>query len=76
MFLCSTASTLALRPTHTPIQWVQGEKRRGRDADYPPPSSAEVKNGGTIPPLTIRIHGLELNQLSTGTTLPFYIILH
>jgi hypothetical protein len=28
-----------------------GGKRPGREADHPPPASAEVKNGGTIPPL-------------------------
>jgi hypothetical protein len=26
-------------------------KRQGREADHSPPSSAEVKNGGAIPPL-------------------------
>jgi hypothetical protein len=39
----------ALRPTQTPVQWVQGvfprdKSRPGRDADHPPPTSAEVKN--------------------------------
>jgi hypothetical protein len=29
--------------------WV---KRPGREADHSPPSSAEVKNGGAIPPLS------------------------
>jgi hypothetical protein len=28
-----------------------GEKMSGREADHSPPSSAEVKNGGAIPPL-------------------------
>jgi hypothetical protein len=28
-----------------------GVKRPGREADYTPPSSAEVKNGGAVPPL-------------------------
>jgi hypothetical protein len=36
-------------PTQAPIQWVQGVpslgvKRPEREADYSPPSSAEVKN--------------------------------
>jgi hypothetical protein len=36
-------------PTQPPIQWVPGAlslgvKRPGREADHPPPSSAEVKN--------------------------------
>jgi hypothetical protein len=26
-------------------------KRQGREADHSPPSSADVKNGGAIPPL-------------------------
>jgi hypothetical protein len=39
-----------------PIQWVLGDrlpgvKRPGREADHSPPSSAEVRNGGAIPPL-------------------------
>jgi hypothetical protein len=47
---------LALGPTQRPTQWVpgvlsRGVKRRGREADCSPPSSAEVKNGGAIPPL-------------------------
>jgi hypothetical protein len=29
-----------------------GVKRQGREGDYSPPSSAEVKNGGAIPALT------------------------
>jgi hypothetical protein len=28
-----------------------GVKRPGREADHSPPSSAEVKNGGAVPPL-------------------------
>jgi hypothetical protein len=43
-------------PTQPPIQWVPGTislgiKLPGREADYSPPASAEVKNGGAIPPL-------------------------
>jgi hypothetical protein len=38
------------------IQWVRGAispgvKRPRREVDYSPPSNAEVKNGGAIPPL-------------------------
>jgi hypothetical protein len=37
----------ALRPTRPPVQWVPGlsggKVRPGRDADHPPPASAEVK---------------------------------
>jgi hypothetical protein len=50
------ASRTALGPTQPPIQWVPGVlslgvKRPGREADHLPPSSAEVKNAWTIPPL-------------------------
>jgi hypothetical protein len=43
-------------PTQPPIQWVPealslGVKRPGREADHSPPSSAEVKKSGAIPPL-------------------------
>jgi hypothetical protein len=46
--LFTTASRMALEPTQPPIQWVPGAlslgvKRLGREADYSPPSSAEVK---------------------------------
>jgi hypothetical protein len=49
IFLFTTASRTALRPTQPPIQWVPGApspgvKRPGREADRSPPSSAEVKN--------------------------------
>jgi hypothetical protein len=46
-----TACRPALGPTQPPIQWVPGVKRPGREADHSPPSSAEVKNGGAMPPL-------------------------
>jgi hypothetical protein len=63
----ATASRPALRPTHTPIQWVPGGsfpelKRPGREADHSPLSSAEVKNAWryiSIPP--IRHHGVVLS---------------
>jgi hypothetical protein len=44
-FLLSTSSRPVLGPTQP------GVKRPGREADHPPLSSAEVKNGGAIPPL-------------------------
>jgi hypothetical protein len=49
IFLFTTASRMALRPTQPPIQWVPGAlslgvKRPGREADNSPPFSAEVKN--------------------------------
>jgi hypothetical protein len=54
--LFSIASRPALESTQPPIQWVPGAiptelKRLGLEADHSPPSSAEVKNGGSIPPL-------------------------
>jgi hypothetical protein len=49
-----------------------GVKRPGREADYSPPSSAEVKNEwsytSTAP---VRLHGVVLSLKSTGTTLLF-----
>jgi hypothetical protein len=47
--LFATASRTALGPTQPPIQWVAGVLSRGvkrprREADYSPPSNAEVKN--------------------------------
>jgi hypothetical protein len=55
-FLFSTACRPPRRPRRSPIYWVPGAlypevKRQGREADHLPPSSAEVKNGGAIPPL-------------------------
>jgi hypothetical protein len=52
----STIPRPALVPTQSPIQWESGEispgvKRPGLKADHSPSSSAEVKNGGAIPPL-------------------------
>jgi hypothetical protein len=40
------------------------------ESDHSVPSSAEVMNGGAIPPLSIRFHGLVLDELNTRTTLP------
>jgi hypothetical protein len=61
----------ALGPTKLPLQWIPGPvspdvKRPQRNADHWTASSAEVKNY-----FHIRLHGVLLNQLSTGTTLPF-----
>jgi hypothetical protein len=55
-----------------------GVKWQGHEADHKLPSSAEIKNGGGIPPLSMRLHSVVLNQLSKGTTLPLpfqYVIL-
>jgi hypothetical protein len=56
IFLFSTVSRPTLGPTHPPIQWVLGAlslgvKQQGLEAEHSPPSSAEVKKGGAIPPL-------------------------
>jgi hypothetical protein len=75
-FLFSTSSIPALGPTQRPIQWVPGAfspgvKRPRREADYSHPSSAEVKKTWiytSTPPL--RLHGIVLNELNKGTTLP------
>jgi hypothetical protein len=57
--------------TQPPTQWVPGTlfprvKRPGREADHSPPSSAEVKKIHS----SIRLHGVALNYLSRGTTIP------
>jgi hypothetical protein len=68
---------LAVGPIQPPIQWMSGiispgVKRPGPEADHSPPSRPEVKNGESIPPsLRIFFHGIMLNQLSAGTTLPY-----
>jgi hypothetical protein len=56
IFLFSTASKPAIGPTQPPTQYAAGDpspeiKRPGREAEHPPQSSVEVKNGGAIPPL-------------------------
>jgi hypothetical protein len=56
-FPSSTGSKPALGPTQPPIQLVPGTlslgvKRLGSDTYYSPRSSAEVKNGGSVPPLS------------------------
>jgi hypothetical protein len=73
LFLESTAYRPALGPTHPPIQWVLGAlslvvKRPGRDADHSPPSSAEVKSGGAMPPLphASSWHGLRISSRVHG----------
>jgi hypothetical protein len=36
-------------------------KQQECEADHSPPSSAKVKNGGAMPPLPIRLHGMVPN---------------
>jgi hypothetical protein len=65
IFLFTTASRPVLGPIQPPIQWVQGflslgVKRRGREADHSPPSSAEVKNPwsySSTPPIRLHAQG-------------------
>jgi hypothetical protein len=48
-----------------------GVKLQGREADHSPPASAEVKkNVDLYVHSPIRLYGVVLNRLSTGTTLP------
>jgi hypothetical protein len=56
LFLCFVVSRPSLGLTQLPIKWVPralslGVKRPAREAGYLPLSSAEIKNGGAIPPL-------------------------
>jgi hypothetical protein len=68
-----------LEPTEFPIQWVTAAsspeiKRQGREAGYSQ-TSEEVKNIWiyTSTP-SVRLHGVLLNYLSTGTVLHFHLI--
>jgi hypothetical protein len=76
----STASRSVLGPTQPPIQWVPGTlsprvKRPGREAKHSFPSSVEVKMVALYLQSRTRLHGIVLNQLSTGSTLPSLFIL-
>jgi hypothetical protein len=64
IFLFSAVSRLALRPTKSPIQWLQG-------AIFPDVKwqSAEVKNGEAALPLPICLH-----DIVDRATLPLHII--
>jgi hypothetical protein len=62
----STASGPTLGFTQPLIQWVLEEislkvKRPRREAHHSSQYIAEVKDGGAIPPLSIRLHGMVRN---------------
>jgi hypothetical protein len=44
-----------------------GVKWQGLEANHSPSSSAGIKNDGAITPLPLRLHGVVLDSLSTGT---------
>jgi hypothetical protein len=65
-FFFFIVSRPALGPTQPPVLWIPaalspGVERPCRETVHSPPSSAEFKNGGTIPPLPICLHVIVLN---------------
>jgi hypothetical protein len=75
IFLFTTASRTALRPTQPPIQGVPralslGVKQPEREVDHSPSSSAQVKECcGAVPPLpnTPSWHGAQLQHRDNFT---------
>jgi hypothetical protein len=49
-------------------------KQPGLEADHSPSSNAMVKNAELYLHSTISLHGVVINELSTGTPLPLYVI--
>jgi hypothetical protein len=49
-----------------------GVKWPGSETDHSPPTSTEVKKMWVYTSTPIRLHGIVLNQFSTGTNLPFF----
>jgi hypothetical protein len=47
-----------------------GVKRPGKQADHSPAFSAEIKNGGAIPSLPVRLHGVALEH-TDNFSLPY-----
>jgi hypothetical protein len=77
ILLLSITSRLGLGSTQSPIQWVPGAvtlgvKRQEREVDHSLPSCVQVKNGGAIPPLPIRLYDVVLNELSTRDNFTFF----
>jgi hypothetical protein len=76
-FLFSTSSRLALAPTQPPIQWVLGafspRGKAAREWSWPLTSNycRGQENVNLYIYFPIRLHGVVLNWLSTGTTSPF-----
>jgi hypothetical protein len=50
IFTLSKASRLALGPTQDSWKMATGDSSSGHEADQSPPSSVQVKYGGSIPP--------------------------
>jgi hypothetical protein len=48
-------------PDSYPMITSPGVKRPECEADHSPTSGTEVKYGGAIPPLSVRLHGVALN---------------
>jgi hypothetical protein len=79
IFLFTIVSRTALWPTQPPIQWVLWAislevKWPGREADHSSPSSAEVKECVGLYLLSLSTPSWRGAELSTGTTLPFYLL--
>jgi hypothetical protein len=55
-----------LGPTQSPVQWVQGLKRPGRESDHLPSSPRGQENMDLYMYTSISLHGVVLNLLSIG----------
>jgi hypothetical protein len=78
-FIFSMESRLALGLTQTPIERILpaiswGVKLPERAADHSPASSIEVKNGGTIPPVTHLSSRRGATLLKLWDKFTFYIL--
>jgi hypothetical protein len=68
--LSSVQNGSGVHSTSCPTGTSPAAKRPGREADHSPATSAKVTKMWIIHPLPTRFHGVVVNQLSTGTTLP------